>query len=310
MGQTHGALTLTLPIQWSTGLRIDVAVGDEEKSFFAKLIEREEFVGMAEAEYEGQKAISAVIPEHAVEPIAWGYYEGDRTKAWFLTHFRNLVPRPPPLSSFLPVVKKLHQESVSPTGKFGFHVTPFYGPPPMIVSWTDNWEKFWTREFRSGLEYVQRMRGEDPELAEIAEEFIDKVVPRLLRPLQTGGRNIKPSLCHGDLWDGNIQIDWDTKKPMVFDPCPFYGHCEMDLQCMRSPRYVVGLDFVKEYSKGVGKSEPIEDFDDRNALYAIAKEEMLRLLDKHPNGLAGFKGDLTPTVTTKADHVAVIEAKL
>jgi fructosamine-3-kinase len=232
------------------------------------LIEREEFVGMAEAEYEGQKAMSAIIPGHAVEPIAWGYYEGDRTKAWFLTHFRNLRARSPPLPAFLSIVKRLHQESVSPTGKFGFHVTPFYGPPPMIVDWTDNWEEFWAREFRSGLKYAARERGDDPELVEIAEEFIAKVVPRLLRPLQTGGRSIKPSLCHGDLWDGNIQIDVETKLPVLFDPCPFFGHHEMDLQCMRSPRYSVGLEFVDLY-KEVAASEPKEDFDDRNALYAM-----------------------------------------
>src|SRR5436190_24131424 len=105
---------------------------------------------MAEAEYEGQKAISAVIADNAVEPIAWGFFEGDKTKAWFLTSFRNLRARTPPLLPLLSIIKKLHQESVSPTGKFGFHVTPFYGPPPMIVDWTDNWEEFWTREFRSG----------------------------------------------------------------------------------------------------------------------------------------------------------------
>jgi fructosamine-3-kinase len=224
---------------------------------------------MAEAEYEGQKAISSVIPSHAVEPIAWGYYKGDQTKSWFLTHFRDLLARTPPLVPFLSIVKKMHQESVSPTGKFGFHVTPFYGPPPMIVDWTDNWEEFWTREFRSGLGYAQKMRGEDTELQEIADEFIEKVVPRLLRPLQTGGRNIKPSLCHGDLWDGNIQLDRETMEPMLFDPCPFYGHHEMDLQCMRSPRYAVGLDFVELYRTVVGASEPAGDFDDRNALYAM-----------------------------------------
>jgi protein-ribulosamine 3-kinase len=232
------------------------------------LIEQEEFVGMAEAEYEGQKAIAAVIPDHAVEPIAWGYYEGDQTKAWFLTHFRHLVAETPLPNRLLPIVRKLHLESASPTGKFGFHVTLFYGPPPMIVDWTDNWEEFWTREFRSGLEYAQHMRGNDPELQEVADEFIDKVVPRLLRPLQTGGRNIKPSLCHGDLWDGNIQVDLATNEPTLFDPCPFYGHHEMDLQCMRSPRYSVGLDFVELY-KTVGASEPVGNFDDRNALYAV-----------------------------------------
>lgn len=234
-----------------------------------QLIEREEFVGMAEAEYEGQKAISAVIPEHAVDPIAWGYYQGDHTKAWFLTHFRNLLARPPTLQSFVPIVKKLHEQSTSPTGRFGFHVTPFYGPPPMVVDWTDNWEEFWTREFRSGLAYTQRMRGENRELMEVAREFIEKVVPRLLRPLQTGGRNIKPSLCHGDLWDGNIQLDLATKAPILFDPCPFYGHHEMDLQCMRDARYTIGTQFVLLYKEHGGASDPEEDYDDRNALYAM-----------------------------------------
>lgn len=221
------------------------------------------------AEYEGQKAISAIIPENAIEPIAWGYFQNDKTKAWFLTPFRKLQECPPSLPTLLPIIKKLHLESQSPTGKFGFDVTPFYGPPPMIVDWTDNWEEFWTREFRSGLEYAQRMRGENPELVGIANEFIAKVVPRLLRPLQTGGRSIKPSLCHGDLWDDNIQIDVDTEQPVLFDPCAFYGHNEMDLQCMRGARYAIGLDFVDLYKKEVGASEPQDDFDDRNAMYAM-----------------------------------------
>ena len=224
---------------------------------------------MSEAEYEGQKAISDVVPDNAVKPAAWGYFKGDRAKSWFLTPFRKLLPITPPLRTLLSIIKKLHQDSISPTGKFGFHVKPFYGPPPMIVDWTSSWEEFWTREFRSGLKYAQKMRGEDLELVNLAEEFMEKVVPRLLRPLQTGGRDITPRLCHGDLWDGNIQVDVDTQQPVMFDPCPFYGHAEMDLQCMRSPRYALGLDFVDLYNKEVGASAPQEDFDDRNALYAM-----------------------------------------
>ncbi|KAK3941412.1 hypothetical protein QBC46DRAFT_458299 [Diplogelasinospora grovesii] len=316
-------------IFWARGVKVDVKIDGDKRSYFVKLIEREELVGMSEAEYEGQKAISAVIPNNAVEPIAWGYYEGDKTKSWFLTYFRHLDANSPPAEQLLQIVKRLHQQSVSPTGKFGFNVTPFYGPPPMIVDWTHNWEEFWTREFRSGLNYAQRMRGEDPELVEVADEFIEKVVPRLLRPLQTGGRNIKPSLCHGDLWDGNIQIDKETREPILFDPCPFYGHNEMDLQCMRGARYTIGVDFVELYEKdGDCVSEPKDDFDDRNAMYAIrndimtagmwpkwahllekAKKDMRKLIAKHPDGLDGFKGDLTPTIRpqrppsgTEADH--------
>ncbi|OAA81750.1 Fructosamine/Ketosamine-3-kinase [Akanthomyces lecanii RCEF 1005] len=300
---------------WSTGLRVDVQDGDDERSYFVKIIEREELVGMAEAEYEGQKAIASVIPDNAVVPVAWGYFSDTKAKAWFMAEFSNLRARAPPLEQFLPIVKQMHQKSVSPTGKFGFHVTPFYGPPPMVVDWTDNWEKFWVREFRSGLKYVESMRGHDAELLEIADQFIEKVAARLLRPLQTGGRNIKPSLCHGDLWDGNIQFNVDTQQPVIFDPCSFYGHHEMDFQCMKSPRYIIGQNFIDLYKVKVGASEPSEDFEDRVALYAIrndlmtagmwpqwaslidkAKDAMKLLLEKYPDGLASFKGSLEPTI--------------
>lgn len=229
---------------------------------------------MAEAEFEGQKAIHAIIPEHAPAPIAWGYYQNDQNKAWFLTHFRLLEPatidESQLVSKLLPVITKLHHTSVSPTGKFGFHGRSFYGPVPMTVGWTASWEEFWADEFRSSLTYTQRMRGDDAELMQVATEFLNKVVPRLLRPLQTGGRTIKPSLCHGDLWDGNIQVDTTKKELVLFDPCPFYGHAEMDLQCMREKRYALGrLGFAKKYGEEVGISEPVEDFDDRVALYSM-----------------------------------------
>ena len=40
-----------------------------------------------------------------------------------------------------------------------------------------------------------------------------KVIPRLLRPLETGGRQIKPSLVHGDLYSGNVSVDAVTGGP-------------------------------------------------------------------------------------------------
>lgn len=98
---------------------------------------------MARAEYESQEALSAIIPNHVVAPIAWGYYEGDDTKSFYLTRFHNLQPRLPPLPQFMAIVKKLHQSSVSPTGKFGFHCKTYWGPPVMMNEWTNSWEEFW-----------------------------------------------------------------------------------------------------------------------------------------------------------------------
>jgi len=270
---------------------------------------------MAEAEYEGQKAISAVIPDNAVRPIAWGYlsfssdsgYNSDifeetyppsrdspisvvpgQRRTWYLAPFLNLnqnkTPNP---SDLIPVLKKLHRDpkSVSPNGMFGFHVDGlFLGPAPMVcnsANWTASWEEFYLREFGASLDYAQQHlpTGHDAELAALGEEFMAKVIPRLLRPLQTGGRSIKPVLCHGDLWDGNVQVREDTGDAVLFDPCPYYGHGEMDLQCMRNRRYQLarpdetttdrGETLVQMYEREVGASEPKGDFDDRNAMYAV-----------------------------------------
>ncbi|KAI2463011.1 Fructosamine/Ketosamine-3-kinase [Annulohypoxylon bovei var. microspora] len=168
-------------------------------------------------------------------------------------YFVKIVER----AEFVGMDRKEATSSISPSGKFGFHVTTFYGPP-MINSWTENWEEYFTRQFRANLVYAQQ----EP------EEFIEKVIPRLLRLLQIGGRSIKPTLCHGDLWDGNIQIDVETEQPIMFDSCCFYGHNEMDLQCMGDPRYALRMEFIDLYKREIGASRPEKDFYDRHALYA------------------------------------------
>ncbi|KAI0600588.1 hypothetical protein F4775DRAFT_544622 [Biscogniauxia sp. FL1348] len=262
---------------------------------------------MAKAEYEAQAALASVIPENVVIPMAWGTFD-DGSKAFFITQFRNMRARPPSPPQLVAILKKLHQTSESPTGKFGFHTDTFWGPPIMVNAWTDSWEEYYSRQFRSDVEYTQKVHGKYPELDELTADLVEKVIPRLLRPLQTGGRSIKPSLCHGDLWDGNVQYDVDTKQPILFDSCAFYGHNEIDLQAIGDPRYVLGIEFVDMYKNEVGASEPQEDFYDRHDLYGIrnnivvaaicpeqvhllekAKETMRQLIAKFPDGFEGFQ---------------------
>lgn len=231
--------------QWSIGLKVDIECDGQEKAYFLKesaqmhgracgivlifgtqIIERTEWVDMARAEFVSQTALAAIIPDNVVIPIAYGYFQDDMSRSFYLTRFRDMRILLPPLPQLVAIMKKLHETSISPTGKFGFHCTTYWGPPPIRNEWTDSWEEFWSRQFRSDVAYAQEVCGEDEELATLTEEFIQKPVARLLRPLQTGGRNIKPSLCHGDLWDDNIRIDADTKQPILFDSCAFYGHAE------------------------------------------------------------------------------------
>jgi len=142
----------------------------------------------------------------------------------------------------------------------------------------------------------ERSHGKDAELTMLSKVLIEKVIPRLMRPL-----SIQPCLVHSDLWLGNVKPDAETREPVIFDSCAFWGHNEADLACMRAPRYEMDLQYAEEYHKFVPKSEP-EDWDDRNALYAMrmdllhstmfpeklefrqtAMSEMRRFVEKYPD---------------------------
>ncbi|KAH7629759.1 Fructosamine kinase-domain-containing protein [Sordaria sp. MPI-SDFR-AT-0083] len=349
----HGETNWSIGFKITVRLFIDPPKAQHAESFFVKITSRASYLPMAQAEYEGQLGLSRVIPQHTVKPVAWGSYrrfdhsQKLKTFTWFLAPFHTLRPATPrELSSMLPlIIKAIQQNSVSPSGKFGFHIAPFFGPPRMqhVTNWTSSWEEIFTREFRSNLAYLLHSRARElkdselNDLVRLAEQFIVKVIPRLLRPLQTGGRNIKPVLLHGDLWHGNMSIDTATGQMIIFDPYAFYGHQEMKLQCWAHNRYHEvpggsGLKLgkmIRRYEEVVRADEPVDDFEDRVRLSAArneiasggivrkgereedwrgilegVKEEMKRLLGKYPEGIAGFEMGLTPTAARAETQVA------
>ncbi len=64
-------------------------------------------------------------------------------------------------------------------------------------------------------------------------------------------------------------LDSDTGEVIIFDSRAFWGHNEVDLGSWRAPRYKMGRPFFREYRRAMGLSEPQEDWEDRNALYAV-----------------------------------------
>ncbi|KAI0016504.1 Fructosamine kinase-domain-containing protein [Xylariomycetidae sp. FL0641] len=295
--------------QWSTGYKVEIETDGQVDAYFLKVIRRENHVEMARGEFESQKELQKYLAENVVIPLACGPLANDPSASFFLTRFRNLtddkVADPAQLAK---LVGTLHQTSASPSGKFGFHCPTYNGFAPLVNDWCDRWEEYFSRQFRSDIQWMHDhcVLEPGPEFDVVAEEFLRKVIPRLLRPLETGGRTLKPSLCHGDVWPGNVQIDVDTEEIILFDSCCCYGHNELDLCMWRSPRYAFNLhEHGAKYKEVVPPSEPVEDWDDRNALRnniinaglhahranlrAQVKDEMKRLLAKHPKGFDGFE---------------------
>ena len=98
----------------------------------------------------------------------------------------------------------LHKESVSPTGKFGFHVATCHAKIAQAVnSWDDSWCALYTRHLGHVMDLAKPIL-KWPEFDVVCKLTLEKVVPRLLLPLQSEGRVLKPCLIHGDCWDGKL----------------------------------------------------------------------------------------------------------
>ncbi|KAG8415052.1 hypothetical protein J3458_008934 [Metarhizium acridum] len=215
----------------------------------------------------------------------------------------------PDIRKFSAMLAKLHRDSMvdkDAPKEFGFHVMTQEGTMYQDLSWCKSWEEMYTRRFQSFVDQERVSQGPSKELDQILPGFISKVIPRLLRPLETHGRTIRPVALHGDVWYGNLAVDATTGEPVYFDPSVFWGHNEYDVGSMATPRYGLGRDWIVEYHKFFPVSAPEEDHEARNALYAIsghfcastlypnnktlrkmAIEEMKRLLQAYPHGYQG-----------------------
>lgn len=236
-----------------------------------------------------------------------------------------MVDELPPASELDEVFSRLHENTVSPNGKFGFQMTTSQ-TTGLPNTWFDTWEEFFTTTFLGVVRLEQSIQGRSDELQQLTDETWAKVIPRLLRPMETNGRSVKPVLVHGDLWHGNTAVEINTGKTILFYCARFYGHdeCEcspflkvegpridiepVDLGMWRAIRYQTNTSHVRAYRRKTEPSPPVEEFDDRNALYALrndldascswpknkrmrelAMQQMKRLLEKYPTGYADFQ---------------------
>jgi protein-ribulosamine 3-kinase len=181
---------------------------------------------MMHGEFDSLCEIRKISPEFAPRPISWGTCREDRDRHFLLLDFHNLKSGPPSAVDFARDIAKLHNQSRSPNSMFGFHVTTYNGNLPQDNKWTKSWEEFFTNGIKSMLKMELDVLGPNEELQNLSASLVSSVIPRLLRPLETNGRAIKPSLLHGDLWIGNVATDLATGKPLVFDSSAYYGHHE------------------------------------------------------------------------------------
>ena len=183
---------------------------------------------MMEGTFAAESAIHSAIPEHAPKPLAWGTYKSQPDIHFYVCDFVDMLDDVPNPRRWGETIAKLHHNSMgkSPNGKDGFHVMTHLANVPVDNTWNGSWEVFWTQQMRSLLQQEEALCGPDDDFSNLEAGLYNIVIPRLLRPLETGGRSIKPCLIHSDLWPGNIKRKVHDDKLCVFDACAYWGHNE------------------------------------------------------------------------------------
>lgn len=263
---------------------------------------------MVSAEYYAMSLFHSVMPALVVEPVAWGAYTEAADAYFFICRFHEFatefleeeddqgvktvteVNKLPDLTTFPALVAEFHRRSkAKPGGEFGFPITMYGGRNPQTFPLSKTWEECFSKGLNNIFDMEEKVQGADEEMRQLREGLMTKVIPRLLRPLETDGRTLTPTLVHGDMWQGNLAVDKASGRPIIFDATPLYAHheCKHSAPCDETSnslplyppdemgpwwptRHRLARDYVAGYYKAwYGKAQPTEEFEDRIALYAM-----------------------------------------
>lgn len=105
---------------------------------------------------------------------------------------------------------------------FGFHEDNYMGSVPQQNSPEQSWIVFFTGH---RLEPLVRLCTDKVQLSKKHLQQFHHLYLKLPQIFDTGER---PSLVHGDLWNGNFMCNQNS-KPVLIDPAVYYGHRAVDL---------------------------------------------------------------------------------
>ncbi|TVY87259.1 Ketosamine-3-kinase [Lachnellula willkommii] len=289
---------------WTRTAKISTQLADgTPRSYFLKVSQGDNGKGMVLGEFASMTTLHQTLPKFVPEPVGTGTYASASDIHFFCCALINMTDEIPEIQAFTSMLAELHSKGISPNGKYGFEVPTYKGTIPQYTAWHDTWEESYHHSIKWFMRAEEKSQGVDEEMQELCRGVLDKVIPRLLRPLETGGRQIQPRLIHGDLWAGNASWNIDTNTPVIYDAAALYAHNEMEMAAWRPVRHLIGKQYMKAYFHYFPVSAPEEDQDARNLLYYLrwdlkssalfsgnlryrnmAKETMKTLIAKFPGG--------------------------
>ncbi|KAL6855465.1 hypothetical protein ACO1O0_006612 [Amphichorda felina] len=257
---------------WTVTARLHVEHADgTQSSYFLKSAPHDHGRTMMEGEFNAMSELYKWAPDLVPKPHSFGKYSrGNPQTYFFLSEYIPMSDKMPDPNQLCQKLARLHRESQSPTGEFGFHTTTCQGRIAQAVGWEKNWTTFFTKLLQHVVDLDFQTNGHWEHLDQLEKRLVSHVIPQLLDPLQTDGRFIKPSLIHSDLWEGNTGTSFENGKIYIFDSAAFYAHYEMEIGDWRCYyNKIANHVYTTTYLRHNPPSEPKQDWEDRNRLYSI-----------------------------------------
>ena len=239
---------------------------------------------MFAGEHASLNAIHSAVPSLCPRSHGHGQFQDSKSTHFLITDFLDLSGRSSGRSSgpgmtLAQKLAKLHTTPAPiPEGydkpQFGFPATTCCGDTPQDNSYTSSWADFYANHrLRFIAAQSKKSNGTDKQLETLIEQTCTKVIPRLIGDSHlNGGKGVTPVVVHGDLWSGNASRGklpgMAEAEDVVFDSSACYAHSEFELGIMKMFGGFGG-SFLKEYHQLVPKTEPVDEYQDRVALYEL-----------------------------------------
>ncbi len=167
---------------------------------------------------------------------------------------------------------------------YGFDFDTQIGGLKQINSKSKNWKEFYTNK---RLSYIFDLVNKNKPMDKSINTKIDLLIKKMDNFIPA---NPRPSLLHGDLWEGNILFK--NKKFVGFiDPGSFYGHNELEVAYLRwfNPKFIDN-NFLNKYNDHIKVDKYYLEYEPVYQLYYSLLnvylwdrryvEDVRRLLDK------------------------------
>lgn len=197
-----------------------VRIQTDSGEYFVKFNLEKSFPGMFEAEAHGLSILDKANEIRIPDVLHTG--NADKYSFLLLEFISDGNPAPKFWEKFGRSLAGLHRHS---SKLFGLDRDNYIGSLPQSNIQHESWTDFFVTERLEPMVKMGRDKSEiSPQMVKQFESIYNKL-PALVPPE-------KPSLIHGDLWNGNFLVD-SRGNPCLFDPAVHFGHRESDIAMTR-----------------------------------------------------------------------------